>query len=327
MGGIFCAKIVIPKRLCYNKSTMGHDEDKNFNALDELNRISGVLNTDNSSSASNIPRDDIILNGKEAKSKKKMIILVTSVLIVLTAVLIILITVLGGNILSKNGTRKSFNRFANYVLYGKDSDEDITDDKYASGDIYYISELQKQSSNGEEYAEKITDYLKNAEEKYDNFYSSYKQTGNNLLDESLDGYKNDLDLYAYTMLYPIVGPNALVELYLGDDADKKIEDYYNNYGSSAVEATRTFGNNYREKTKLFMEVLKTYDKKGCINHKSMRILSSCLNNRDSEYVGLNNAYNDFRKSVSESAVSIHQLPRKIFLTIFEIKKVIYEAEL
>jgi hypothetical protein len=54
---------------------MGHDEDKNFNALDELNRISG-----NAVPASTSSSDIVLNNGSNTRSKKKVVFILIAIL-------------------------------------------------------------------------------------------------------------------------------------------------------------------------------------------------------------------------------------------------------
>lgn len=164
---------------------------------------------------------DIILTptpGSNKKPKTALIILAVFIIIALFAGIAYLILNRGsGDQVSQNDLKESFNSYANYVLYGKESTENLTEIPDA-GFAPYFEEL-----NSDERVQ----YVTTATEKYDKFTSLYYAEGRNT-----DDLTDTNPLQDYFQDYPRV--NALGE--------QDVLELYNRYGKS--EATEMIDNNY-----------------------------------------------------------------------------------
>lgn len=334
---------------------MGHDEDKNFgggttpvspepvasntravlgnhrigmrpardfSTQDELNRISGVTTQTQTAGG------DIVLNNGTKKKSKKMLLIVffTLAVIIVSIVLVLILTGVGKTNVPDN-ERTAFNKFANYLLYGKDSKEDISAEKYRSNHRYYIDEIYDNSASSDEFTEKLDDYFKNVESRYDKYLSLTDKNKYHDLSDALDTYKEKLDLYHYTIVSPLLSVTNLLGLYFDEDKlESKLDDYFSSYDKSNIASTRSYGSDYNERAKNFISIVKQYHDLGCVSQERGTIATSCLNNNVEPFLTLNNNYVEFVKYSQEKAEEVHGLQRYIFSMVWSIKKVIYEAE-
>lgn len=135
----------------------------------------------------------------------------------------------------KKTDRDYFNEFANYLLYGEESDKDIEGD-YVWGYRYYAVSLDVMSSDS--YA----DYLENLKLKYDILYeSSY---------EKLKDYNDVFWFFYYSSSYPSISRREILDDRRNGMSEteivKKVEDYYAPFVESSNETVRLYGEIWQE---------------------------------------------------------------------------------
>lgn len=172
---------------------------------------------------------DIILgSGKQAKSKKPILIAAIGVVVVLA----VTVAILAIMTLSKPATaRELFNEYANYLLFGTESRADLPDDDYEWGKLYYAGKQRifttSQSNNGDDTRRQYLDELKN---KYEKFKKSASP-------DVLAEYDDSFYMFYYIYRHPV----ATYTKNSTEDEILKIKEQYNIYINSSNEAVQEYG--------------------------------------------------------------------------------------
>lgn len=133
---------------------------------------------------------DIVIGNKEKPRKWMLISAIVLVVIALVMALAALFLML-----YKNSDRKAFNNYANYLLYGVESDDDITGD-YVWGYRYYARNMDVMAS------ESYDDYLDTLKGKYE---ALKLKAGDKISD-----YDNIFWLFYYCSMYPAISGQITV---------------------------------------------------------------------------------------------------------------------
>jgi hypothetical protein len=257
---------------------MGHDEDKNFNALNELNRISSAQNQNDAPMVQSLPNDDIVIKGQ--KDNKKIIIIGAIIALVLVLIVAIIIFV---NIGSKSGdkgekpspeiSKSSFNQFYHYLTEAKDDDSDVTLKEVEKKTPY----LQKNKVSN------INEYLKKLDEKYFAFINEYSKTsGKNL----------PSDLYAFCYGYYKVNNDIknleLVSLYKDEGIDAAKNEMFETIKPIGdPQKTNSYLDKYIILQRKILEAeiseLALYDESGCIAKD--KIIDGCYPTNKEVFAG------------------------------------------
>ena len=246
---------------------------------------------------------DIILTptpGSNKKPKTALIILAVFIIIALFAGIAYLILNRGsGGQVSQNDLKESFNSYANYVLYGKESTENLTEIPDA-GFAPYFEELN---------SDERTQYVAAATEKYDKFTSLYYAEG-----RDTDDLTDTNPLQDYFQDYPRVK--------FLDEED--VLNLYNKYGKS--EATQMIKNNYNitdvsnnmavyidDSEKLsdtYLEIVSNIDSAGCL--KEGAVIEGCYVQTEKETLSLQITFdiidmkNSFYTRAAEALENIYE---------------------
>ena len=151
---------------------MGHDEDKNFNALDELNRISGGS-------------DDIIIGNAPQKRKSKAVIVVAAI-ILLAIVIVVLVLVKNApkSVVSKETSSKFMDFAKTYLGEGVDFSE-----SYSPVKVYAVDDAIDSS----DFA-----FFENAKEKFSSFADTINDDTDEKIKSLVEQYKLAFNFaYAY----------------------------------------------------------------------------------------------------------------------------------
>ena len=125
---------------------------------------------------------------------------------------------------------KCFNAYANYLLYGTESTEDITGE-YKWGYRYYAGSL------GVIFEDSYSEYLENLKSKYELLYESSA--------EKLGDYNDIFWLFYYCSLYPDMTLKDIVLARLDgineEEIRQNVEDYYAPFLESSNSLVQTYG--------------------------------------------------------------------------------------
>ena len=224
---------------------------------------------------------DIIINSAPKSTKKiapGIIALIVIVIILLFAGIAFLIINRnngGSGSAAPSAIKEAFNSYANYVLYGKDSTEDIED--ITNSDVVITPYFE--SLNDDEKAQ----YITTATEKYNNFINLYYAEDRNL-DDLVD--TNPLDDYFQSF------PRIKIL------SEQDVLDLYNQYGKS--EATQKIKDNYNianvsnniavyiddseELSNAYLDIIANIDAAGCI--KEGAVIDGCYKQTEADVAEL-----------------------------------------
>ncbi|MBO4813148.1 hypothetical protein J5491_03320 [Candidatus Saccharibacteria bacterium] len=162
---------------------------------------------------------DVVVGGSQKQNRKKMLLVGGLIALVVLIVVGLVVSVAlggktgsgGGGQAGSQGLKGAFNSYANYVMFGKDSDEDLTEDEMNEYGVYFVS-LGKDETALYKYTNEVNrkfDVLKNSLSGDDPYWSLALS---NLSD--------------YFQKYPNVQPLTVGE----------ITDAFNKSGRSGAEA-------------------------------------------------------------------------------------------
>lgn len=180
---------------------------------------------------------DIILASPQSKKSKKWLIFVVVILLTIIAIVVVFLLLnrtkgTDGYESTATTTREKFNDYVNYVLFGKNSIEDI---RLENGNLYnqppYYSKIGK---------DELETYLKNAENKYNSLVNAYFEGEGEL---SFNAMSSLFQLYPQVVL---IDEDAIISQYVSNGLEPTkefINDYYavsgsDNYLSYYIENAR-----------------------------------------------------------------------------------------
>lgn len=214
---------------------------------------------------------DIVLNDGSAQKQSRIPIVILAVLIVAVIVVVIVVLIItqgskGGGV-SATDEREAFNSYANYILHGTESKEDLDEETIKYSEPYFEQLKTNELSN----------YLEMAEKKYDTFYKIY----------AINGNRNSAmrDLANYYQKFASIIPLTTSEI---------IDTYYDN---GAIAVNNLINSRYKviemnesgvsayvraleRKDRFIMQIAEAADLAGCII--SEKFTSSCYDLNDSQ---------------------------------------------
>lgn len=206
---------------------------------------------------------DIVLQPEAPKKSKKPLVLIIILILVLVgafAAYVFVNSKSGQNLLGQANPATSFNRYANYLLYGEDSDKPL-EEEYNDTKVYTIEKL-----NGSDDANAFFDV---SQQLFDNFYSDfYKMPINNEELKSLvDDYRGNLSLVKIHSNTEDIEAENFISYYIKNNAQntkKLVEEKYSPFLNSDLETVRQYGQNQSEYWILTADLLKKADGQGCL---------------------------------------------------------------
>lgn len=233
---------------------------------------------------------DIVL-APEKKSRKGLIIgLIVGVLIVVGLVAGIFLT-RGGGIGGVNmSTEEAFNRYANYLLYGEESDaplegrledEDVgqneNEDVEQSEDedlednvgIYVLDEVvAEEDATGEEGEILASEFFAKAEQLWKVFYDSLGEQVDADLEDILDAYREDFEFTKIFAETPELNEEVFVMNFATmsrAELNEWLKNHYIQFVDSNYEEIREYGQNGIEYYGLYADYLEQVKMAGCLN--------------------------------------------------------------
>ncbi|MDR3297844.1 MAG: hypothetical protein LBT19_00470 [Candidatus Nomurabacteria bacterium] len=253
----------------------------------------------------------------EKKSRKKFLI-VAGITVAIVAIAVIVIFIILTAKPSAKDVRRDFNLYANYLLYGTESVEDISG-IYQYGDMYHYAKLR---------GDELDNYVLLLREKYQKFISAY-QKNDQFDSDVVSRYGDNLDLFLLVRQYPNISAQDLLLAYIEqrDGLSELIGEYYASFTSSSAENAVTYGENYQDNLYALIDVYERYDAEGCLNRDSGTIKTSCrANTTKPSIVALNKEYFDLVSFGQEALGIVKDLSVGVFEDIWKIKVVLYAQE-
>ncbi len=226
--------------------------------------------------------DDIILpssNPKPKGDKKPLIIgaIVLAGAAVIAGIVLLMTGAFNNNSGSVEATdaKGKFNIYANYLLFGEDSKENIPD--FDQNELYTFENIFNQmNENNEEVtnepSEENLQYINNLKNLFDDFYNAYSAQ-NSEVSESVNEYKDSLDfIYAYVNFVP---PSDEEILSTANSNLAKFYQVFYDLGSSIGEEYADYSLKITENV---VELAKIYEEAGCDFNQDPEAATTCLEN-------------------------------------------------
>lgn len=289
----------------------------------------------NTQPASNVPQffnDAIIANTpiEQPKSSKKGLFIGIGIgAVALIGIMLLVLSLVGkggkgggGEIVDINGTRINiaskplFYKFANYTLYGKDSEAVISEVK--DDDLYeYNKHIYASKEFDQNYAKDISNRYNSF---YDKFYSDNPNTTTSFLDSKIKHYKTLLDFIALNPSSEELSHDHIMEIYVNqgkEAANKEAEKVLKPFNDESNEFASEFYNLKKadfESSILFMDKIKAA---GCISGGTVN--EACFNKTRA----LNSDGSDLKEEIGQYDADAYNLVaddyRHIGLDCWEIK--------
>jgi len=220
---------------------------------------------------------DIVINSAPKSTKK----FTPGVIALIVIVVILLFAGISFLIINRNNgssgsatpsaIKEAFNSYVNYVLYGKDSTEDIED--ITNSDVVITPYFESLDDNEK------AQYITTATEKYNNFINLYYAE-----DRNLDDLVDTNPLEDYFQSFPrikILSEQDVLDLYNQygkSEATQKIKDNYNIANVSNNIAV--YVDDSEELSNAYLDIIANIDSAGCLSNRT--IVEGCYRLTDSE---------------------------------------------
>lgn len=163
--------------------------------------------------------------------------------------------------------REAFNEYANYILYGKESVNDIVE---PVGNTTYYAVWSAAD-------EKNVDFFNEAEDLLEIFKNWQERPHDELLESLIDRYSDVFDFYYLYSVEPVVSSDRIMELYIDSGKDVATEYIKRNY--KAFEESSKLAQTYAfDQEKIDLSILEQIDvayANGCIENNVFN--QECLN--------------------------------------------------
>lgn len=222
---------------------------------------------------------DIILAAEKKSHKGVIIALILAALIIggMFAVVYLSSSSLFGGGGASVDAKTAFNRYANYLLYGENSDAELKGE-YNENGIYMVYEIKDgdnkinmmamDGTGAEEYSDvTASDFFAKAETLWGDFYKALDSNATSLVNEA-NGYREDFELYKLVVLSgDSVGTDAIqYEDNKGnvDAAKKQITTQYADFVKSDYALVKDYGEKAIKYYSLYYENSAGINTAGCV---------------------------------------------------------------
>lgn len=205
---------------------------------------------------------DIILAPEKKSHKGVIVALILAVLVIggLFAAMF-LIPKGGGNGGVSNDAKVAFYKYANYLLYGEDSDKAL-EGAYDESSIYKIDEIRSEN------AQIATNYFKTAAELLTSFETSINSSSNDDFSNTLSTYRTDFELVRHTFNKEFVSEEGLVNEVLKnelEDVKAWVVSKYASLSKLDYEVVKKYAELEINYYQLYAEYLDKAKRTGCLN--------------------------------------------------------------
>ena len=209
-----------------------------------------------------------------------------------------------------------FNKYANYLLYGREDDSKDLTAEYEHLNYYYY--FDKSHTDRKDYLEKCVQKFKAFREAY------IAQVTDGQPTTILDSYYDKLDLVNYLESHKLLSMYALIEKHDNNKTTIKdvINSEYANPGETSTQFTNDFIKEYRSLLLKSIGVLDMLRSKSCIG-ENYGIASKCLKSNDPSITNLLNRFQNLIGAHFSISNKYHDYLNGIYGGIWPIKEVVY----
>ena len=205
---------------------------------------------------------DIVIAPEKKSHKWVIVAIILAILVIGGLFAAIFLTRNGGSGVNvSNDAKLAFNRYANYLLYGEDSDKAL-EGEYDEHEIYKLDEMRSEN------AQAVTSYFKTASELLANFESFTNGNTNGDFITTVDNYRADFELVRLTFNKEYITEEELVNEVLSnnlEDTKTWIASKYANLTKSSYENIRQYAEAEINYYQLYAEYLEKAKDASCLN--------------------------------------------------------------
>lgn len=209
---------------------------------------------------------DIIL-APEKKSYKKPIIIVMIIIALIISGIVVAFSLMpsGGGLNVSSDAKIAFNKYANYLLYGEDSDRPL-EGEYDDSRIYEFDEMRSED------VKNMASYLKKVNSLWNSLGSLVGNYGDDDLKKLVDNYSGNIELINFTFDSEIINEEELIKEVLNHNLEETkawIVSKYDDMIKSNYDVVKRFGEaeiNYYQLYAEYLEKLKSF---GCLNEEGI----------------------------------------------------------
>lgn len=203
---------------------------------------------------------DIVLT-PEKKSHKGIIIALVLTVLIVGGFFAVMFQIRngGGNMNVSNDAKLAFNKYANYLLYGKDSDKAL-EGEYDEDSIYKLDEMWGEN------AQAVTNFFKTADELLASFESFTNGNANSDFMTAVNNYRADFELVRLTFNKEYITEEELINKVLGnnlEDTKTWIANKYASLTKSSYEDVKKYAEAEINYYQLYAEYLENLKARGC----------------------------------------------------------------
>ena len=206
---------------------------------------------------------DIILKPEKKSHKSIIIAIVLAVLIIGGLLTVMFLTSKNsGSVNISNDAKLAFNKYANYLLYGEDSDKAL-EGEYDEDEIYKLDEIRSEN------AQVVTNYFKTANELLSNFEALINGNANNDFITAVNNYRADFELVRLTFNKEYITEEELINEVLNnnlEDTKTWITNKYASLTKSNYENIKKYAEAEINYYQLYAEYLESLKMKGCFGN-------------------------------------------------------------
>ena len=261
---------------------MGQDENKNFNALEELNRISAGSNPNTVPSTGT---GDIVLRNDGGNKKTKKLALVAIIILAVIAVVAVVVLSIktATDIANAPGDyKKEYNQFANYLINGEKKETALEGSNNGLRNYAF-----NKAFRGEDEEKKK--FIEEAYGLFEKFYTDFSAADikDDVLKARAKSYYGVIKmLYLYETSDKLEDVKIVQEYMEKSEANAKklINDSYSNMSGSDSDTAKAYAELLKEAGQAYLVTLVKYNNNGCIS-KEKGIDRNCISripNNDAE---------------------------------------------
>ena len=293
--------------------------DNSFGSFGSGGAGNGTISSGGMSSGGVSSGGDVVsASGPEKKSKKWAVILLLFLVVALVGGGVAFL-LLGSGKTSSKDFRKDFNRFANYVISGQESDADLTVDYDPSYNYFFLANQGTQE-------EQIVLYEKTGE-LLNNFVDSYNKSSDDekkeFDSEKMDQeIKNEVDLFDFMKTIntkEVLRDSDIMDMYMKNGYDNTLNEvmsYYSFNGDQSNSYMRNFSEIFKSWAKARLDMSRIYKENGCVMSGGLNY--ACQFQEDNNFLEELNRYTEIVQLERRKLVYYYGLSPNFIENIFTI---------
>ena len=253
---------------------MGQDENKNFNALEELNRISA---DSNSNTVPSTGTGDIVLHNDGGNKRTKKLAFVAIIILAVVAAIVGIVfgvkTISDAVVNTPGDYKKEYNQFANYLISGEKKETALEGSNNGLRNYAF-----NKAFRGEDEEKKK--FIEEAYGLFEKFYTDFSAADikDDVLKARAKSYYGVIKmLYLYETSDKLEDAKIVQEYMEKSEANAKklINDSYGNMSGSDSETAKAYAELLKETEQAYLVTLVKYNNNGCIS-KEKGIDRNCI---------------------------------------------------